>query len=203
MQSSTDVERLVRQARAYEYADGLREIMLGLLLLFASCFIYLFRGASLETGAIGAVVLAALILASQWVIVQIRSRLTWRRTGYAGFDRTGYRRLQISRVLIGLAIGIPLAFVLTQMTGNPNWITLAAAAFFSVFFITEWQRYGQARWLVLVFSAPLIAILLALAPITRDLAFLAIMLFLALGILLCGLYALVRYLRAAPAEWAK
>ncbi len=203
MQSPTDIERMVQQTRAYEYADGLREITLGLLLLFVSGFIYVFRGASFETGAIGAVILAALILFSQWVIVQIRSRFTWRRTGYAGFDRTGYRRLQITRVLVGFAIGIPLAFVLTLITGNPNWITLAAAAFFSVFFVAEWQRFGQARWLGLAFSAPVVAVILALLPISRDLAFLAMMLYAAAGTLACGFYALMRYLRSAPPELAQ
>ncbi len=203
MANTPDVDRIVKQTRAYEYADGLREITLGLLLLFLAAFMYAFRDASLITGAAGAVVLAALIIFSQWVILQIRSRFTWRRTGYAGFDRTGYRRLQISRVVVGFAIGIPLALVLMQITGNPNWIALAAAAFMSVFFVTEWQRFGQARWLILALSAPLVAVLLALAPISRDVAFLAILLYVGLGVLACGLYALVRYLRQGPPEMAK
>jgi hypothetical protein len=200
MHSNLNIERLMRQTRAYEYSDGLIEIALGMLFSFVGIFIYVFQGATTETGAIGAVILGIVILAINWVIWQIRQRFTWRRTGYVALNRAIPAPFRIARVVFALAIGVALNILLRIATGVAIWSPLVLATCFLVFFVSEWQRVGQTRWLVLAFSAVLVALAIAVLPFTRETAFLAMTTYVGLGMLVCGIYALKHYLRTEPAE---
>ena len=200
MNSRPNIERLMRRTRAYEYSDGLIEIALGMLFLLVGMSIYAFRGASPETGIIGAVILAIVIAASNWVIWQIRQRFTWKRTGYVALNHAISVPFRAARVVIALAIGVALNILLRIATGVAIWNPLVLAVCFLVFFVSEWQRVGQTRWLVLAFSAILVALAIAVLPFTRETAFLAMTTYIGLGMLVCGIYALIHYLRTEPAE---
>jgi hypothetical protein len=200
MNTATDVERLMRKARAYEYADGLEEIAIGLLFVLVGLAIYALPGSSPEVGAIGAVIVGAVIVASQWAITQIRLRFTWQRTGYAKFDRTGFRRFQVATIILGFAAAIAVKVLLTLVTGRATWDALMLAICVLVYFVAEWTRFGQARWLVLASSAMLVAFAITLLPLTRQVAAVAMTSYVGLGMLVCGFYTLVRYLRTAPTE---
>ncbi len=197
---STNLEQLMRQTRAYQYSDGLIEIMLGLLFTCLGVFIYVFRDSPAEVGIAGALVLGAVIVISGRVIQQIRLRFTYPRTGYVRLDHVPSTRFRVLRVAVALAAGILTAIVLMTVTGRADWNALALAVCFLVYFAAEWRRVGQIRWLVLAFSALLLALALAILPLTPPAAFLAMSTWLGLGLLVCGLYALVRYLRTPPAE---
>jgi hypothetical protein len=173
MNSTTVIERLMRQTRAYEYADGLYEITMGLLFVLVGLAIYALPGSSPEVGAIGAVIVGAVIVASQWAITQIRLRLTWQRTGYAKFERTGYRRFQMAKVVLGFAAAIAVNALFILVTGRATWHALMLAICVLVYFVAEWKRFGQTRWLVLASSAMLVAFAVTLLPLTRQVAFFA------------------------------
>ncbi|MDE3089297.1 MAG: hypothetical protein KGJ80_07915 [Chloroflexota bacterium] len=200
MNSHPNIERLMRQTRAYEYSDGFIEIALGILFLLVGMFIYAFRDAPSETGIIGAVVLAIVIAASNWVIWRIRQRFTWKRTGYVALNHAISVPFRVARVAIALAIGVALNILLRIATGVAIWNPLVLAVCFLVFFVSEWQRVGQTRWLVLAFSAVLVALAIAVLPFTRETAFLAMTTYIGLGMLVCGIYALIRYFRTEPVE---
>lgn len=200
MNSNPNIEQLMRQTRAYEYSDGLIEIALGMLFLLVGMFIYIFQGTSTEIGVIGAVALAIVIAASNWVIWQIRQRFTWKRTGYVALNHAISIPFRVARVIIALAIGVVLNILLRIATGVAIWNPLVLAVCFLVFFVSEWQRVGQTRWLILAFSAVLVALAVAVLPFTRETAFLAMTSYIGLGMLVCGIYALVRYLHTEPVE---
>jgi len=143
------------------------------------------------------------IMASQWAITQIRLRFTWQRTGYAKFDRTGYQRFQVAKVVLSFAAAVAVNVLLLVLTGRATWHALMLAVWVLVYFVAEWKRFGQTRWLVLASSAMLVAFAVALLPLTRQVAFFAMTSYVGLGILACGIYALIRYLRTAPTEPAE
>jgi len=203
MDTATNVERLMRHARAYEYSDGLQEITMGFLLVLVGLAIYALPGSSPAVGVIGAVIVGAVIMASQWAITQIRLRFTWQRTGYAKFDRTGYQRFQVAKVVLSFAAAVAVNVLLLVLTGRATWHALMLAVWVLVYFVAEWKRFGQTRWLVLASSAMLVAFAVALLPLTRQVAFFAMTSYVGLGILACGIYALIRYLRTAPTEPAE
>jgi hypothetical protein len=200
MQTVPSVDRLIQQTRAYEYADGLYEITIGFLFTFIGLFIYASPSSSPEVGAIGAVIVGAVIVAAQWAITQIRLRFTWQRTGYAKIDSTGSWRFQVAKFVLGFAAAITVNVLLISLTGHANWHPLMLAVCAFVYFIAEWRRFGQGRWLILATSCMVVAFLVTILPITEQLATFVMTSYLGLGILVCGVYALVRYLRTAPTE---
>jgi hypothetical protein len=198
MHPTTDVDQLIQGTRAYEYADGLHEITIGLLFLAVSVTIVGLRsvGAVPEAGAIGAVILAAFIQVAAWSMTQIRLRFTWPRAGYVKFNRAFYRRFQVAILAVILAAELALIVFLTLAAGHPHRIA-AMALFVLIWSVGQWKYMGQIRALGLGLSTPFVALVITVLSTTPDAAFLALSFYIGLYTLGSGIYALVRFLQTS------
>ena len=200
MKAATDAQQLIWQTRAYEYADGLHEITLGLIAMLLGCAItFVPAGTGSVVGVVGAVILAAVIYASTWVITQIRLRFIWPRTGYVRLNYAEFQRIRLTNLVFILAIEIALAVVMFLTLGYSNRIVMLAVGIL-LFYTGEWRNCRQARWLVVGLGAPFVALAVSMLPITSYAGVLVMMLYMGLGTLANGIYALSRYLRTAPTE---
>lgn len=200
MNATKDTQQLVQQTRAYEYADGLHEITLGLLAVLTGFAVtFPLSGTGTIGGVVGAVILAMLISVSTWGITQIRLRFIWPRTGYVKPNFAEYQRFRFTRIAFILAIEISLVVIMFLTMGYSNRIVILAIGIL-LFYAGEWTYCRQVRWLVIGLFAPVVALVVSILPITSYAGVFVMMLYMGLGTLVNGVYALSRYLRTAPTE---
>ncbi len=199
MNATTDLTALVERTRASEFADGLREITIGTLFSFVSVAIVATRSSPPEIGAVGAVVLAAVILATDWGITQLRLRWIWPHGGYVRLQRGFIWRYQAASLIVIVAAMVVLMSFLILVTGHPNRIAALTLALV-LFSWGQWRYFGQTRILIAGMLSAFVALLVTIVALSADGAFLAVSLSFGLCTLAGGLVALVRTLRGLRSE---
>lgn len=197
-----DPKRLMQQTRAYEYVDGLQEITLGLIaLLVGTAITFMPPEAGAIGGVVGAVILAGLIQLCTWGITEIRMRFTWPRTGYVKPNLEHSRRFRRARLAGIFAVeAILIAIMFLTMGYSDRLVALAIGIL--LFYAGEWAHCKLIRWLVVGLLAPVVVLVVTVLGIGPHAGFFVLVLYMGLGTLVNGIYALSNYMRTPPSEIA-
>ncbi len=191
-------ERLVFQARAAWWEDGLAEMVSGIGLVVIGLLGW--RKATLPPEASTpwdlAWTLAVLVFAvgGPFVVRWLKARWVWPRTGYAK-----PRRERSLGVILGflLALGV-LALLLVW---NPPFLGPLWAGGTMFLLLFSWYRYARVfRFLVIGIVILLLSGILAFLQISAEVALFLTLAFTGLAFLVTGTQAWIRFQKQQPAE---
>ena len=198
-----DVERRVR---SYWYLDGIWEISIGGLFILLGSFLGLagYFGEDTTAGLIVMVIMVPSMLAGifgiQWIVNTLKTRLTYRRTGYVEY-RSGAkgginnRYFVISLVLI---VTFSLIVFFTKFRELDS-IVLATAAMFSVVFIfVRGKSSGVLRFYLLGVFSLLLGVGLSLDNLSRSYSLAIFFYLLGITVMVTGFIVLRRYISENP-----
>ena len=197
MITTTNIDRIGRNAYAATLEDGLTEVMLGVFLCIVS-------GSMLTPfSGIAIVFLPALIMA----VKKLKGRYTYPRTGYAEVKRQDTKKL-----LLGMAVfsAVPVAlFITVFLLAGPSadtkalyrWMPVLIGTIMSGGMYATWKQSGLGRFLAYAILSPLAGAAVAMFPHEHKLEAVSLWaLAMAVMFAVTGAWHLVRFLRTAGAK---
>jgi hypothetical protein len=199
-EKNMDLKRIERRAQRYFYEDGLAELGVGLFFVIVGLFVLVMN--LVEAGTLWALAagigLPVLIiggtLAARRIIGAVKARVTYPRTGYVSYHE---KPSPIRWIIVAGAFGLALFALLTPYEWAdrmPLVVGLLMALIFSLMAV----RVGVARLYVAAGAAALLGLATALSGLDEVVG--AGITFGGTGVVLIvgGVLALMRYLRANP-----
>jgi hypothetical protein len=198
-----DVDSVMKRTLSSWYEDGLADLTMG--------GYFLVLGAALLAQALtpdssplhllwGAGIPLVLILggvAAGWIVKQLKSRLTYPRTGYISFERRqGASR--IGRIITVAVIAGLVSAGTVVLSGRLESLTLIFGLITFGTFAYLWQRLGMGRYAVVAFWCLVVGLGLTPLPLTMEQGGAAFWVLAGLGLAVEGFVAWRRFDRTAP-----
>lgn len=155
--------------KQYENIDGTGEMTMGVMLLSFAMVGYLstvlpegalWRKNGIATFGFIPVVMIPIMAFQYWAVKAIKKHITWPRTGYVAYCRSGRPWWKaIVATFVGSAIIGAGAVCLVVLARRFHAISLARAGYLAVllatyaFFVFRWSREHKWKWLVVIFMA--------------------------------------------------
>lgn len=196
---------LMQRTRRYWYEDGLWELATGGFFLVIALVLILQAVLPPNSWAQRIVVLggSALVISGSIIgrrlVEQVKTRITYRRTGYVAYGREAQRGMLDSRAVWTL-VAVALAVVLVGI--RLGWWERALPLFFGVYGLVVLALVGYSlglrRFYVLAVWSALAGIVIMLLPVSVLPGSALFWVAMGLGLMTSGATALRRYLSAAP-----
>jgi len=156
MNSPNPLSDLEKRTRRYWYVDGLVEMVTGLFLWVLAAFFAITARLTSETARAWVLGIGqpALILLGIWlsgrVVVQLKERITYPRTGYIAYRRPTRGR-RITRAITGLLAGGLVGFSMGLLFNlfPQDWTPAIASLFFSLLMAYLGWYFGVLRFYLL------------------------------------------------------
>jgi len=206
MDTSSDINRLMKQTQRYWYEDGLADMAMGgFMLLLGLLFagesltppgspLWAFWGMGLPAFLIGGGLVAG------WTIKRLKSRVTYPRTGYVEYERRGPARLAWL-IGIGLAAALLAAIFVVVIRWSVSPILFFGLVFLGAF---SYVAFRVRLWRYLLFGLWSLVLSLVIAPLSLSLEQSSALYYpgLGLGLIALGWVAWRRYDTGAPPQEA-
>lgn len=201
---STNIDDLMQRTRRYWYEDGLSDLALGGYFLALGLF---FLGQSLTPpgsplwllwGVGGPLLLICGGVLANWLIKQLKTRLTYPRTGYVNYERPAGGLSGAARLLGVMLLAAIVSAGMVVASGRWTSLTLLFGLVGLGAFGWVSYRLGLRRYLILGLWSLLLG--LALVPFALSLEQGGALFWIGfgLGMIVSGLITWRRYNRAAP-----
>ncbi len=204
MSAGQDVNGIMQRTRRYWYEDGFADLGMGALLLALGLvfglesitppgsplwFVWSFGWPILLIG--GSVLVSP-------VVQQLKTRYTYPRTGYVSYERKGRSRI-VQLISVFLVAALVAAGVITLSRGWQS-LTLWFGLAFTAAFTFVGFRAGVIRYLLLALWSLISGLALMAVGGTTEQTGALFYGSLGVAMLLSGLYAWLRFNRAAPGQ---
>ena len=207
----TELRDFMGRPVRYNNIDGTGEMTMGVMLLSFAMVGYLstvlpegalWRKNGIATFGFIPVVMIPIMAFQYWAVKAIKKHITWPRTGYVAYCRSGRPWWKaIVATFVGSAIIGAGAVCLVVLARRFHAMSLARAGYLAVllatyaFFVFRWSREHKWKWLVVIFMAlGLLAIALVVPGDVVE-SFPPVALFLGLVWLGSGAATLYSYIR--------
>lgn len=222
MQPYPDVEKIIRQTQRYEFADGLRDIQIGLMfmtygfvgwLIFEPAWIGFIYRLKLNFGAWAMWVAILLLLILPAVVADlvrraaqaIRQRRLWRQSGFVKPSRWVMPRrangIAVALFLLALGISLVLKILLAwenEVIWRLIWVATGLATGYTFIYFGRYLGLRHYVWVGIL--GALGAIVPQLLPLTFGQSFLGFALAWGLVFLVSGLVVLQKALRPSEGQ---
>lgn len=195
-----DIEKTIRRTWRYWYEDGLAEMAQGIILLgVAAVFLAEtqlpagpLRG-SLSAIGVPVIVVAGALVARR-VLVAVKERIVYPRTGYVAYHRARGRRA-LRGAIMGAATGALVALLFTLSPASHAWIPALEGLLFGGVFLYMGSRLDLLRLSVLGVLSALAGALISLAGLGDTPGSAAFFGTVGVALLMSGALTLSAYLR--------
>lgn len=198
----SDVERRVQR---YWYTDGIVEIIGGGLSILIGTYTIiqelLAEGSIWRTILGGCYVLLLIggIFITQWLVTNLKTRITYPRTGYVSYrsqKQTGWRRL----LTTGIAVGVSALLIrFGRLVGTFDWVPAFTGVLFAiVLLVLMARRGGPDRFYILAILSLLLGLILSFSGLNLSYSLGLFYGLVGLSYALSGALTLRRYLQDNP-----
>lgn len=201
----------MERPKHYENIDGTGEMALGVMMLSFALVGYLsavlpegalWRKNGINTFEFLPVVMLPILAFQYWGVKAIKKHITWPRTGYVAFRRSGWSWWMaiVTTVIVGGVFGASFVCVMV-LERRFHAISLERAGYLAVlvaayaFFVFRWSREHAWKWLVVIFMALGLLAIALVVPGDIYQTFRHVALFVGLVWLGSGLATLYSYIR--------
>lgn len=164
-----NLQNYLGRPKRYQNIDGTGEMAMGVMLLSFALVAYLsavlpegalWRKNGLVTFAFIPMVMIPILAFQYWGVKAIKKHITWPRTGYVAYRRSGrtWWLAIVATFIASAVIGAGVVW-LTALARGSHAISLARAGYLAVllaayaFFVFRWSREHLWKWLVVLFMA--------------------------------------------------
>ncbi len=195
------IREMARRPQRYWYSDGLTELAGGIvmLLLGISYLPNLYLPSAITSQwyvYVGRdIVLLLAVFVAKYVVVQVKKRLTYPRSGYVSYRGKSLSQWMETALMAGIALTIGLVFALVSFFAhNVDWLPLAAGTSLAVTLMLTAQRFRLARFYLLAIYISILGGVFSWMGLANPDQTMALFSLFSLGWLVSGTYALVDYL---------
>jgi hypothetical protein len=204
----TELDKVRQRTIQYWYVDGLAELSFGALCLILG--LYFYAQATLPEESLLANLLnmgfVVVVIGGSLLVGRIqsylKSRITYPRTGYVGYQRTGTKHRWIGGLLSAL-IGVLVAGLLVSAPASLAWMPGITGFLFAAVLVYLGIRTGLVRFYLLSLAALLIGSWLALSGFGDILGLAYFYMLMSMALFLSGGVRLGLYLKSTQVEDAQ
>jgi len=206
-----DLQDFMERPKQYENIDGTSEMGMGVMMLsfalvgFLSAILpegALWRKNGISTFLFLPVVMTPILVFQYWGVKAIKKHITWPRTGYVAFHRSGRSWWKILGVTLAVSAVFGAGTVFVMMLARRfHALNLERAGYLAVllatyaFFVFRWSREHTWKWLVVIFMALGLLAIALVVPGSIVESFRYVALFVGLVWLGSGVATLFSYVR--------
>ena len=201
----------MERPKQYENIDGTREMGMGVMMLSFALVGYLsavlpegalWRKNGISTFEFLLVVMIPVLVFQYWGVKAIKKHITWPRTGYVAFRRSGWSWWMtiVTTVIVSGVLGASFVGVMV-LERRFHAMSLERAGYLAVLvamyalFVFRWSREHTWKWLVVIFMALGLFAIALVVPGDIYQTFRHVALFVGLVWLGSGLATLYSYIR--------
>jgi len=158
MTMNPDFKKLQQRTKRYWYTDGLNEIAFGLICLILSLYflaqVLLPQDSILSNLLTAGFVLLVLgsALLTRRIVTYVKERLTYPRTGYVSYAKSGTRQRWVTAFLAMVFAALITAFFATHPT-SLAWMSAVSGSVFAAVWAVLGYRLGLPRFYFLAGAA--------------------------------------------------
>jgi MFS family permease len=202
MQTTQDIDRMMRRTQRYWYEDGINDLGMGSFLFVLGLYFIILVLTPQDSplwsiwSTSGPFVVIGAGLAAGWMMKQMKARLTWPRTGQVDYERKGMS--QTARMIaLCLVAGLVAAVAVLISRNLMNMMTFFGFVFFAVFCFVGY-RFMLLRYFLLASWGLALGLALAWLPLSLEQASAVFYSGTGLGMLVSGAITWHRYDATAP-----
>jgi hypothetical protein len=194
------------RTRRYWFVDGLSEMVGGGTILIIAVLNYFLERVGQQTwAALATLVFAALVVAAlvgaRWLIVRLKERITYPRTGYVAYRVPSAPQRRRRSLIAGVAAGLLGAgSALAGLVLQANVFYIGVGLLVALVTLYKGGQYGLVRFYLLAGVAVLLGWLIGVLNLAMDAALLVFLGGLAFSWMIAGAITLARYLHGTRAQ---